>query len=576
MGNATDGKDADRLKEMVLDQGEPVRAQSVVDEMVASTKNKTKPRITFLDENKRPVTTLRRESLENSDLQDIKKLQEEFYIQLDDASQAGKKSVPLTLFAVSPDGKDRALEGIILYETSPGRFVSKPQLLINPKEKGIFDSPDFFEIFNPVLKHEVALGETIIVENKNGEQKIESAVVCIPTAKLYQVSPAVPDENGKLVSTQPQQPPFNNLMTEENPAHDRVAHREMQMQFDKSLAGKKVTWTIQPFPLVEVDGGAQPILQGDLKESPNHKDYFESSKDLGASGFQRISQTAAETFIDDNGLTAVRTNLPPIAFNKAQVKVQVEGIPVPQEAANFIVPAVVVIDPGHGGVDNIKVGGSDGNHAVSPSGVKEKEMTLDISRMLRDRLKVMGQEQNLPIRVYLTRDSDVNLSLRARANVARDMGADNMLTIHFNGYPEKPGEKEARGTETYIRGSNNVNTKEDREFAQRVQNAAYGAIKSHDKNAVDRGIKTANFGTISDPYLGNTQDYHPTRSAYMEMEFIDVKEVDELLNTGKDHQEVRKDIVNRMAGAIFEDLKQPRQSPQQNAQKKTSRVTRKP
>jgi N-acetylmuramoyl-L-alanine amidase len=35
--------------------------------------------------------------------------------------------------------------------------------------------------------------------------------------------------------------------------------------------------------------------------------------------------------------------------------------------------ATIVIDPGHGGSGLI--GGSDGNHAVSVSGVKEKDLT---------------------------------------------------------------------------------------------------------------------------------------------------------------------------------------------------------
>lgn len=45
----------------------------------------------------------------------------------------------------------------------------------------------------------------------------------------------------------------------------------------------------------------------------------------------------------------------------------------------------VVIDPGHGGTGSI--GGSDGNHAVSPSGVKEKDLTLILANLVRSELQ---------------------------------------------------------------------------------------------------------------------------------------------------------------------------------------------
>lgn len=575
MGNLTDGEKVDRLKDVLPDlvgpkknseeSYSPVLNESVsrsnLNQMMDFVKNKTKPHLVFLNENKEPVTQLRRENFENSDSQDVKKLQEEFYLQLEDPAQAGKGSIKVNLWASDQAEKVRTLDEVILYETSPGKFISKAQLLVKKKnEEGFL--PDLFEDFNPVKKYEVGLGETILAEDAKGQ--LRAKVTCVPTTKLVQVAPAVLNENGQLVSTLPQQPPAVNLMTEANSAKDRVAYREIQIQLDKSLVGRTVTWSMKPLPFSEAEASAQAVLQGDLKVSPNHKDYFESSKDLGESKFQRVSQNEAKTLIDAEGLTAVRTNLPPIAFNKAQVKIQVEGIPVAQEAANFIVPAVVAIDPGHGGTKDI--GGSDANHAVSPSGVKEKEMTLDFSRRLRDRLIALGKEQNLPIIVHLARDEDKNLSLEARANLARDVGADNSLTIHFNGFNAK-----SRGTETYIRNSGNVNAEEDKEFASRIQKATFGAIQSHDPKAVDRGIKTANFGTLSDASLGNTKDYHPTKSAYLEMEFIDVKEVDELLNTGEDHERVRENIVNKMAGAILEDLK-PKSKP---VLRKTTVATRK-
>jgi N-acetylmuramoyl-L-alanine amidase len=60
----------------------------------------------------------------------------------------------------------------------------------------------------------------------------------------------------------------------------------------------------------------------------------------------------------------------------------------------------VVIDPGHGGTGNL--GGSDGNHAESPSHVLEKDMTLDFAKRVRAQLQATAPDVN----VVLTRTGD--------------------------------------------------------------------------------------------------------------------------------------------------------------------------
>jgi N-acetylmuramoyl-L-alanine amidase len=47
--------------------------------------------------------------------------------------------------------------------------------------------------------------------------------------------------------------------------------------------------------------------------------------------------------------------------------------------------ATIVLDPGHGGTGNI--GGSDGNHAVSPSCEKEQELTLILANLVKSELQ---------------------------------------------------------------------------------------------------------------------------------------------------------------------------------------------
>jgi N-acetylmuramoyl-L-alanine amidase len=76
--------------------------------------------------------------------------------------------------------------------------------------------------------------------------------------------------------------------------------------------------------------------------------------------------------------------------------------------------ATVVLDPGHGGTENI--GGSSPNNATGPCGLLEKTVTLAVALATRDALQAEGAK------VLLTRDHDVNLSLSARAAVAKREG----------------------------------------------------------------------------------------------------------------------------------------------------------
>jgi N-acetylmuramoyl-L-alanine amidase len=80
---------------------------------------------------------------------------------------------------------------------------------------------------------------------------------------------------------------------------------------------------------------------------------------------------------------------------------------------------LVVIDPGHGGVD---VGARE-------DGVTEKSLTLDLARLLREELTA-----RMPVRVLLTRDDDRTMSAEQRAEFANRVRADLVLSLHFDGF----------------------------------------------------------------------------------------------------------------------------------------------
>jgi N-acetylmuramoyl-L-alanine amidase len=224
------------------------------------------------------------------------------------------------------------------------------------------------------------------------------------------------------------------------------------------------------------------------------------------------------------------------------------SVPAPPDDHAPVVVAnlgTVVLDPGHGGA--APVGGSSQNNAHSPSGMLEKTLTLRMAQLVRDAVAARAPA----LRVELTRNSDVNLSLADRAHVARDAHADLFLSIHFNGYNGT-----ARGVETLVRpkASGNVNYDEDRAFAARIQAAAHAALVELDPTTPSRGVKDQDLGVLRDENLGNNMAHAPCRACLLEVEFMDVPQVDRLFNTGPNAEAVRKRVADAIAQALIAEL----------------------
>ena len=77
---------------------------------------------------------------------------------------------------------------------------------------------------------------------------------------------------------------------------------------------------------------------------------------------------------------------------------------------------VVMLDPGHGGVDP---------GAIGSSGIYEKIITLAAARQLKARLEETGR-----YKVVLTRERDVSVGLTERRELAHDAGADIFVSLH--------------------------------------------------------------------------------------------------------------------------------------------------
>ncbi len=138
----------------------------------------------------------------------------------------------------------------------------------------------------------------------------------------------------------------------------------------------------------------------------------------------------------------------------------------------------IMLDPGHGG----KFPG-----AVGPSGLQEKEVTLDVCLKLRDKLQALGAD------VRMTRETDRTVAppdatlgedLAARVALANQWPAAFFISVHCNAAVNP----QAHGTETYIA----------RKASQRSQALARDIYR----DMVDqlglrgRGVKRANFHVI--------------------------------------------------------------------------------
>ncbi|MGP6086236.1 N-acetylmuramoyl-L-alanine amidase [Antarctobacter jejuensis] len=84
-------------------------------------------------------------------------------------------------------------------------------------------------------------------------------------------------------------------------------------------------------------------------------------------------------------------------------------------------PLVIVLDPGHGGIDP----------GAQRDGIDEADLMLQFAQELREVLLRAGDYQ-----VFLTRDEDRFVSLEGRVKIAHDRGADLFISLHADALQE--------------------------------------------------------------------------------------------------------------------------------------------
>jgi len=167
----------------------------------------------------------------------------------------------------------------------------------------------------------------------------------------------------------------------------------------------------------------------------------------------------------------------------------------------------IVVDPGHGGHDTGTIG---------PTGLKEKDVVLDVALRLRKLL-----ERNTGCEVIMTRRDDTFIPLEERTAIANEKGADLFISIHVNASRDR----NARGIETYylnftsspealeVAARENATSQESvhqlqdlikqiamtekieesQDFARQLQREVYTRVTKVSGAQRDRGVKKAPF-----------------------------------------------------------------------------------
>jgi len=130
---------------------------------------------------------------------------------------------------------------------------------------------------------------------------------------------------------------------------------------------------------------------------------------------------------------------------------------------------VVVIDPGHGGMET---------GALGKAGNQEKDITLAIALKLKALI-----EKGMAFRVVLTRDKDVDVPVETRSAIANNSKADLFISIHTNGSRQKTAE----GSETFFLSTGQTPDEETRRLAYLENNSS--EIEGHVDKTSEEAVK---------------------------------------------------------------------------------------
>lgn len=152
----------------------------------------------------------------------------------------------------------------------------------------------------------------------------------------------------------------------------------------------------------------------------------EVQEEQGAASYRLVIDTAIVT---DQAFQALMEKQ---SWQEAAAPASAEQTPVMLPGSRADGPFVIAVDAGHGGIDNGARGGV--------TKTEEKHVTLAFARQLTEALNALPGT-----RAILTRDKDEFLSLSQRVQLARNEGANLLISIHADTLKQK----DIRGATVY-------------------------------------------------------------------------------------------------------------------------------
>jgi N-acetylmuramoyl-L-alanine amidase len=144
-----------------------------------------------------------------------------------------------------------------------------------------------------------------------------------------------------------------------------------------------------------------------------------------------LEEVDRTTFVQSLEEAEGRPELKPAIADAADTAAAVAAAATKPDAAADLRP-VIVIDPGHGGIDN----------GTQSGGESEKSLVLAFGLALRDRIEQSGK-----YRVVMTRSDDTFIPLDDRVRIARNQSAALFVSIHADSLPRREGD--AQGATIY-------------------------------------------------------------------------------------------------------------------------------
>ena len=141
---------------------------------------------------------------------------------------------------------------------------------------------------------------------------------------------------------------------------------------------------------------------------------------------------------------------------------------------------VVVIDPGHGGIDS---------GAIGINGTYEKDVVLNIALEI---LKLNKSLFDNELDIYLTRYKDTLISLSDRSRLAKSLDADVFVSLHCNA-----SQNTSRGMEVYVHNYDSPNSKTSIALGVSILNESTQKLGFE-----KRGVKYANFQVLRETSSG--------------------------------------------------------------------------